>query len=290
MRAAQRLFARLAALPQAGAGLPSAVCVPAASPAALSTLQGCAPGRTACSASGQPEQAAVQAAVSMRERLRRAAAWTPCSAGKRRAAVAAAAGWRAGRGTGGLPACRHTRRCRCLPSPPPCSKCGPLRARDLPASMPAGPARLALQQLPPLPGLCASPAQQPPPLTAQTAAARWSPDAAGYPAPDAPSRPQGNIAAWKKKEGQEVAAGDVLCEVETDKVSVRGMPARLPWALLQAWQCLHEQQHAQAHGGSPCGSALAVWSGEPRLCSASPAKQAVHGVKCLTRDTPWRTG
>lgn len=30
---------------------------------------------------------------------------------------------------------------------------------------------------------------------------------------------QGNIAAWKKKEGEEYAAGDVLCEVETDKVS-----------------------------------------------------------------------
>ena len=29
---------------------------------------------------------------------------------------------------------------------------------------------------------------------------------------------QGNIAAWKKKEGDEIAAGDVLCEVETDKV------------------------------------------------------------------------
>ncbi len=29
---------------------------------------------------------------------------------------------------------------------------------------------------------------------------------------------QGNIAAWKKKEGDEIAVGDVLCEVETDKV------------------------------------------------------------------------
>lgn len=31
---------------------------------------------------------------------------------------------------------------------------------------------------------------------------------------------QGNIAAWKKKEGEEIAAGDVLCEVETDKATM----------------------------------------------------------------------
>jgi pyruvate/2-oxoglutarate dehydrogenase complex dihydrolipoamide acyltransferase (E2) component len=29
---------------------------------------------------------------------------------------------------------------------------------------------------------------------------------------------QGNIASWKKKEGEEFAAGDVLAEIETDKV------------------------------------------------------------------------
>jgi hypothetical protein len=29
---------------------------------------------------------------------------------------------------------------------------------------------------------------------------------------------QGNIADWKKKEGEEFAAGDVLAEIETDKV------------------------------------------------------------------------
>lgn len=30
-----------------------------------------------------------------------------------------------------------------------------------------------------------------------------------------PISSQGNIATWKKKEGDEVAAGDVLCEIET---------------------------------------------------------------------------
>lgn len=33
-----------------------------------------------------------------------------------------------------------------------------------------------------------------------------------------PTMSQGNIATWRKKEGEAVAAGDVLAEVETDKV------------------------------------------------------------------------
>ena len=35
-----------------------------------------------------------------------------------------------------------------------------------------------------------------------------------------PTMSQGNIAAWKVKEGQEVTAGDVLAEVETDKTTM----------------------------------------------------------------------
>ena len=35
-----------------------------------------------------------------------------------------------------------------------------------------------------------------------------------------PTMSQGNIAAWKVKEGQEVTAGDVLAEVETDKATM----------------------------------------------------------------------
>lgn len=38
---------------------------------------------------------------------------------------------------------------------------------------------------------------------------------------------QGNIASWKKKEGEEIAAGDVLCEVETDKVWLACVPTSL---------------------------------------------------------------
>ena len=34
----------------------------------------------------------------------------------------------------------------------------------------------------------------------------------------------GNIAAWKKKEGEEVAAGDSIAEIETDKVSQPVLP------------------------------------------------------------------
>jgi len=35
-----------------------------------------------------------------------------------------------------------------------------------------------------------------------------------------PTMSQGNIAVWKVKEGQEVTAGDVLAEVETDKATM----------------------------------------------------------------------
>lgn len=33
-----------------------------------------------------------------------------------------------------------------------------------------------------------------------------------------PTMNQGNIVSWKKKEGDSVQPGDILCEVETDKV------------------------------------------------------------------------
>ena len=39
---------------------------------------------------------------------------------------------------------------------------------------------------------------------------------------------QGNIASWKKKEGDEIVAGDVLCEVETDKVRSQGLESCAP--------------------------------------------------------------
>lgn len=35
-----------------------------------------------------------------------------------------------------------------------------------------------------------------------------------------PTMSQGNIVTWKKKEGDQVAPGDILCEVETDKVGL----------------------------------------------------------------------
>lgn len=37
-----------------------------------------------------------------------------------------------------------------------------------------------------------------------------------------PTMTQGNILAWRKKEGDAVQPGDVLCEVETDKVGAGG--------------------------------------------------------------------
>ncbi|CAL9007667.1 unnamed protein product [Prunus brigantina] len=35
-----------------------------------------------------------------------------------------------------------------------------------------------------------------------------------------PTMSQGNIAKWKKKEGDKIEAGDILCEIETDKATV----------------------------------------------------------------------
>ena len=50
---------------------------------------------------------------------------------------------------------------------------------------------------------------------------------------------QGNIAGWKKQEGEEIAAGDVLCEVETDKASpLLSCPHTLLNPSLQ-WQLAH---------------------------------------------------
>jgi multidrug efflux pump subunit AcrA (membrane-fusion protein) len=31
---------------------------------------------------------------------------------------------------------------------------------------------------------------------------------------------QGNVGTWKKNEGDKVAAGDVLCDIETDKATL----------------------------------------------------------------------
>lgn len=38
---------------------------------------------------------------------------------------------------------------------------------------------------------------------------------------------QGNIVEWKKKEGDELASGDILCMVETDKVQSHGSNSML---------------------------------------------------------------
>jgi len=44
---------------------------------------------------------------------------------------------------------------------------------------------------------------------------------------------QGNIASWKKKEGDEIAAGDVICEVETDKARHLAGSRCPPWPAMQ---------------------------------------------------------
>ena len=39
-----------------------------------------------------------------------------------------------------------------------------------------------------------------------------------------PTMSQGNLVAWHVKEGQAVAPGDVLADVETDKATLRWLP------------------------------------------------------------------
>ena len=42
-----------------------------------------------------------------------------------------------------------------------------------------------------------------------------------------PTMTAGTIASWKKNEGDALKAGDILCDIETDKASV-GFEVRLP--------------------------------------------------------------
>ena len=73
------------------------------------------------------------------------------------------------------------------------------------------------------PGAAAAPPAAPP------AAAPEAPAGGSFPPHQvlgmpslSPTMNQGSILVWKKKEGDEVAAGDILAEVETDKVRQRG--------------------------------------------------------------------
>jgi Biotin-requiring enzyme len=63
---------------------------------------------------------------------------------------------------------------------------------------------------------------------------------------------QGNIAEWKVEEGQEIAAGDVLAEIETDKATMDWESQVLPPAglnIAKSTLCyevlLHLFEHAQ---------------------------------------------
>lgn len=63
---------------------------------------------------------------------------------------------------------------------------------------------------------------------------------------------QGNLAVWKKKEGDEIAAGDVLCEVETDKardlipspVLCHKRDQVEPWCACSSVTCITEHTEA----------------------------------------------
>lgn len=72
---------------------------------------------------------------------------------------------------------------------------------------------------------------------------------------------QGNLLAWRKKEGDEVAAGDILAEVETDKVGAA-----------PTGECLHAWQGPGIGGRpQPCTSGV-CWLSK----KATDAARAVH--------------
>jgi multidrug efflux pump subunit AcrA (membrane-fusion protein) len=62
---------------------------------------------------------------------------------------------------------------------------------------------------------------------------------------------QGNIAAWRKAEGDSVAPGDILAEIETDKATIEweaqeeGFIAKILKPAGQQQQCCQQQQQQQ---------------------------------------------
>ena len=116
-----------------------------------------------------------------------------------------------------------------------------------------------------------------------------------------PTMTEGNVASWLKSEGDEVAAGDILCEIETDKATMEveatdegtlgrivvpagteGVPVNAVIGLI-----LEEGEDASALDGAesaaPAAAAPAAAPAEPAAepapaASAAPAPQATTPV------------
>ena len=115
-----------------------------------------------------------------------------------------------------------------------------------------------------------------------------------------PTMTEGNVASWLKSEGDEVAAGDILCEIETDKATMEVeatdegtlgrivVPAGTEGVAVNAviGLILEEGEDASALDGveiaAPAVAAPAAAPAEPAVesapASAAPAPQATAPV------------
>lgn len=136
----------------------------------------------------------------------------------------------------------------------------------------------------------------PPPQQQQAPAAAAAGAASPYPPHDvlampalSPTMAQGNILEWRKHVGDEVAAGDVLCEVETDKATIswesqeegyvaaillpggsKDVPIGTPAAVL-----VEDKAHVAAFANySAADSAGATTAGAPAASAPPPPKPA----------------
>lgn len=66
-----------------------------------------------------------------------------------------------------------------------------------------------------------------------------------------PTMSQGNLVAWHVKEGQAVAPGDVLADVETDKATLRCRMAARVWHAVHAGAAAGPRWAGTSYGLAP---------------------------------------
>lgn len=110
---------------------------------------------------------------------------------------------------------------------------------------------------------------------APTPSATASPPTHTPPHPTMPPLVQGNIVSWKKKEGDSIAPGDILCEVETDKVRYGAGQATGVWAWVRQGGVAARHWHARLVHSS-------------RLCQAriTSARSHLPSLPAFTKSPP----
>ena len=96
-----------------------------------------------------------------------------------------------------------------------------------------------------------------------------------------PTMSQGNLVAWHVKEGQAVAPGDVLADVETDKATLRcAAPLSLACPVLGLrWVCV---VHIHSAGAAGCWLAWLAMSGAPAATAFPAPRTAVASTPSCT--------